>query len=302
MTIPTPLSSIGRAQEPEFVRPFPRISAAYGAWRSWPPGLKVGLMMLVVEVLMALTASYWYPGDPYQMVAAPFLRPGEDHNYWLGTDLMGRDIAAGVVHGVGVSLLVGVVATLLATIVGVVVGLLSGYFGGIVDHVLMRFTELFQVIPHFLLAMTLVSIWGATMRNIILAIGLTSWTIIARLVRAETLVLREHDYVKFAAVMGASPLRIMLRHILPNAFAPVIVAASILSASAVLMECGLAFFGLGDSNHISWGTMIGAAREALLEAPYMTLIPGVAIVLSVMALSLIGDGLNQSLNPRRSRG
>lgn len=266
---------------------------------SWPLRLKVGLAVLFIEILAALLASQLYPGDPFALVEVSFLKPGEMPGFPLGTDLMGRDIAAGLFHGARVSLLVGLAATLIATFVGVTVGLLSGYFGGVIDHALMRLTELFQVIPHFLLAITLVSILGATLNSIIFAIGITSWTMIARLVRAETLVLREHDYVKISAVMGASPLRVIVTHVLPNAVPPVIVAASLLTASAVLMECGLAFLGLGDASRISWGGMIGAAREALLDAPYMTLIPGTAIVLTVMALSLIGDGLNQLLNPRK---
>ncbi|TCQ99083.1 ABC transporter permease [Neorhizobium sp. JUb45] len=264
----------------------------------WPLRLKLGLVVLLVEVLAAVLASHLYPGDPFAMVEIPFLKPGEMSGYPLGTDLMGRDIAAQLLHGARFSLLVGLAATLIATVVGVTIGLLSGYFGGVIDHSLMRLTELFQVIPHFLLAITLVSILGATLGNIIIAIGITSWPMIARLVRAETLILRELDYVKISAVMGAGTVRVIVTHILPNALPPVVVAASLLTASAVLMECGLAFLGLSDVSRVSWGGMIGAAREALLDAPYMTLIPGAAIVLTVMALSLIGDGLNQLLNPR----
>jgi peptide/nickel transport system permease protein len=270
-------------------------------WRTWPLALKFGLLLLAAEIALALGASWLYPNDPLELAGLAFIPPFTDASFPLGTDVMGRDIAAGIVHGARVSLLVGLVATAIATVIGGSIGLLSGYFGGWIDHVLMRLTELFQVIPHFLLAITLIAIWGSTLPNIILAIGVTSWTVIARLVRAETLVLRENDYVKLSAVMGASPLRVIVTHILPNAFPPVIVAASILTASAVLMECGLAFLGMNDSNRISWGGMIGAAREALLDAPYMTLIPGAAILLSVMALSLIGDGLNQLLNPKKHR-
>jgi peptide/nickel transport system permease protein len=164
----------------------------------------------------------------------------------------------------------------------------------------MRITELFQVIPHFLFAIVLISIMGSELPNIILAIGVTSWPMVARLVRAETLALRELDYVKLSIVMGSGHLRAIFRHVLPNALPPVIVAASILTALAVLTEAGLAFFGMSDSNHISWGGMIGASREAILSAPYMTLIPGAAIVFAVTSLSLVGDGLSQLL--REGRG
>lgn len=278
-----------------------RSSRARMNWRTWPLALRAGLILLLAEIVLAFAASWLYPNDPFEFVGLAFTPPFTDASFPLGTDLMGRDIAAGIVYGARVSLLVGLAATIIATGIGGSIGLLSGYFGGWLDHALMRVTELFQVIPHFLLALTLIAIWGSTLSNIIFAIGVTSWTVIARLVRAETLVLRENDYVKLSAVMGASPLRIILTHILPNAFPPVIVAASILTASAVLMECGLAFLGMNDSNRISWGGMIGGAREALLDAPYMTLIPGAAILLTVMALSLIGDGLNQLLNPKKHR-
>lgn len=265
--------------------------AVLRVWKTWPLTLKLGAMLLTVQLLAAVFAGWLYPGDPFAMVGASFLPPGADPQFPLGTDLMGRDIAAGIAHGAGVSLLVGLSATFIATVLGMSVGLLAGYFGGWLDHLLMRITELFQVIPHFLFAIILVSIMGSQLENIVIAIGVTSWTMVARLVRAETLALRECDYVKICRVMGASHARVILTHILPNAFPPVIVGASVLTALAVLTEAGLAFLGMSDSNRISWGGMIGASREALLDAPYMTLIPGAAIVLAVAALSLIGDGL-----------
>lgn len=276
----------------------PRLAGARRAWRAWmawPLALRIGLALLAVQLVVAALAGTLYPGDPFELAGAAFLRPGEDAEFPLGTDIMGRDIAAGLAHGARVSLLVGLSATLIATVLGTAVGLAAGYFGGWLDHLLMRFTELFQVIPHFLFAIILVSILGAQLRNIVLAIGITSWTMVARLVRAETLALRERDYVKICRVMGGSHLRVVFGHILPNAAAPVIVAASVLTALAVLTEAGLAFLGMSDSNHISWGGMIGASREALLDAPYMTLIPGAAIVLMVAALNLIGDGLTRHL-------
>jgi len=264
-------------------------------WLAWPLSLQFGLLLLGAQLFVAAAAGWLYPGDPFELAGAAFLSPGADPEFPLGTDIMGRDIAAGLMHGARVSLLVGLSATVIATLLGTAIGLCAGYFGRWIDHGLMRITELFQVIPHFLFAIILVSILGARLENIILAIGVTSWTMVARLVRAETLALRERDYVKICTVMGGSHARVILTHILPNALPPVIVAASILTALAVLTEAGLAFLGMSDSNHISWGGMIGASREALLDAPYMTLIPGAAIVLSVMALSLIGDGLNQHL-------
>ncbi|MDM0078120.1 ABC transporter permease [Variovorax sp. J2P1-59] len=275
-----------------------RTTVAHRAWRtwtSWPLSLRFGALLLTIQLLVALLAKSLYPGDPFDLAGAAFLRPGEDARFPLGTDIMGRDIAAGLVHGARVSLLVGLFATFIATVLGTAVGLVAGYFGGWPDHLLMRLTELFQVIPHFLFAIIIVSITGSQLQNIVLAIGITSWTMVARLVRAETLTLRERDYVKICRVMGGSHARVVFSHILPNALPPVVVAASVLTALAVLAEAGLAFLGMSDSNRVSWGGMIGASREALIDAPYMTLIPGAAIVLMVAALSLIGDGLAQHL-------
>ncbi|HXZ08462.1 MAG TPA: ABC transporter permease [Paraburkholderia sp.] len=272
--------------------------AAVVLWRiqqAWPLTLKAGLLLFVVQVCAALGASWWYPGDPFAMVGASFLPPHADPAFPLGTDLMGRDIAAGIVHGARASLTVGLGATSMAIVLGAACGTIAGYFGGWLDHTLMRVTELFQVIPHFLFAIIVVTIMGATLPHIVFAIGITSWPTIARLVRAETLALRERDFVGICRVMGGSHARVLITHILPNAMPPVIVAASVLTAQAVLLEAGLAYFGMSDSSQISWGGMIGASREALLDAPYMTLIPGAAIVLAVLALSMIGDGLAKHL-------
>jgi peptide/nickel transport system permease protein len=215
----------------------------------------------------------------------------------MGTDMMGRDIASGIVHGARVTLLIGLIAAFVAALLGTLIGLAAGYLGGWVDHLLMRVAELFQVIPHFLFAIMLVSIMGPTLTHIILAIGITAWPGVARIVRAEAMTLRERDYVKVSEVMGAGHVRILLTHILPNAASPVLVAASLLTAMAVLTEAGLAYLGLGDSNHVSWGGMIGSARDALIDAPYMTVLPGMATLLVVLALSLIGDGMARYLRP-----
>ncbi|MDR7145001.1 ABC transporter permease [Rhizobium sp. BE258] len=266
-------------------------------WR-WPGSLQLGAALLVAEMLIAGSASTLYPGDPFDMVGMPFVRPWEDPQFPLGTNILGRDIAAQLIHGTRVSLLIGLAATLIATFVGGSVGLVAGYFGGWIDHLLMRFTELFQVIPHFLLAIIIVSILGPHLPNIILSIGVTSWSMVARMVRADALKLRELDFVKIAVVLGGGHSRAIIYHVLPNAIGPVLVAGSILSSLAVLSEAGLAFLGLSDSNYVSWGGMMGANRDALLTAPFMTLIPGAAIVLTVASLSMIGDGMVKLLARR----
>lgn len=275
----------------------PRLRQAWHACRPHIP-LIVGLALLALQILVALSAPLLFANDPHDMAGPPTLRPGQDPQFLLGTDLLGRDVAAGIAWGTRVSLAVGLLSAALSIFIGASVGMLAGYLRGGADLVLMRVSELFQTIPHFLFAIFIVAILGATMEHIILAIGLTSWPTIARLVRAETLLLRELDYVRFAPAMGASDLRVIVTHILPNALSPVVASASILAAIAILAESGLSFLGLGDPNRISWGSMIGAGREAVRTAPFLTLVPGAAVLIAVLSLQLIGDGLGRVLNPR----
>jgi peptide/nickel transport system permease protein len=262
------------------------------------PSALFGTLVLVVVTLVALAAPLLYPEDPLSMVARPFLWPGQDPRYPLGTDSLGRDVAAGLVWGARVSLLVGVVAMALGVSIGIVIGAAAGYFGGRVDDVLVRLTEIFQTTPSFLMLVVLVAILEPRVETITAAIGLVTWPTIARLVRAEFRSLREKDFVTAARGLGYGNARIIFIEILPNALPPIIVTASVIVASAILMESALAFMNLGDPNRISWGSMIGAGREMLRTAWYLTAIPGIAIVLTVLALNLIGDALNDALNPR----
>ncbi len=264
------------------------------------PSAAVGLTLLVLIIAMAASANLVFPDDPLDMVTQPFLWPGEDAAYPLGTDMLGRDIASGIFHGARVSLLIGAVATLVSLVIGVGTGALSGYYGGRLDAVLMRVTELFQTIPPFLFALAIVAILQPSIPTITVAIGITAWPSLARLVRAEVLKLRHGELVQASIALGASDLRIIVLHILPNTLAPVIVSASILVASAILTESSLAFLGLGDPNVVSWGGMVGAGREVLRTDWYVATIPGLAIVTAVLALNLLGDGLNDALNPKEA--
>ncbi|QOZ67309.1 ABC transporter permease [Bradyrhizobium arachidis] len=258
--------------------------------------------LVIIGVLAAATlAPFLYPGDPSDMVASPFIWPGNDPEFPLGTDLMGRDLTAGLFHGASVSLMVGAVAAAIALAIGVSLGAVAGYYGGWMDDLIMRITELFQTMPAFLLAIVMVAVLNPSIYTIILALGITAWPGIARLTRAEVLALRNRDFVQALIGMGMSDWRIVLFHVVPNALTPVIVAASILVATAILSEAGLSFLGLGDPNHVSWGTMIGAGRDALRTAWYQTAIPGLAIMITVLALNLLGDALNHALNPRLRR-
>jgi len=249
-------------------------------------------------LFMALAAPLLYPGDPQDMVATPLLWPGQDAAFPLGSDSMGRNVMAGIAHGARVSLAVGVVAAVLSLFIGIVVGATAGYFGGFVDDVLVRVTELFQTVPTFLFVIVVVAIGQPSVKVIVLAIGLASWPVIARLVRAEFRTLRETEFVLAARSQGSGHLRIMLQEMLPNALPPVIVTTSVLVASAILIESALSFLGMGDPNAVSWGSMIGEGRELLRTAWYLTALPGAAIVLTVLALNLVGDGLNDAFNPR----
>ena len=216
--------------------------------------------------------------------------------------MLGRDVLAGIVHGSRVSLLIGIVATAVTFLIGIFVGAISGYFRAWVDDALMRFTEIFQTIPPFMFLIVLVAIFKPSVVTISLAIGIVSWPTVARLVRGEFIALRERDFVQAGSVIGMSNTRIILTQILPNALPPVIVTSSVLVATAIINESALAFLGLGDPNLMSWGTMIGAGREVLRNAWYLTALPGVAILLTVLALNLVGDGLNDALNPRLKGG
>ncbi|QOT81170.1 ABC transporter permease [Cupriavidus basilensis] len=265
------------------------------------PSIWLGSAILLLVVAAAALAGALFPADPLDMVGAPFVWPGTDPATPLGTDLMGRDLLAGLAHGARVSLLVGVSSAAVALAIGVTIGAAAGFYRGAVDAVLSRITEFFQTIPAFLLAIILVAVLKPSLGTIVFALGVTSWTSVARLVRAEFLTLRERDYVRAAVAVGASDAHLIFREILPNAWTPIIVSTGLLVANAILSEAGLAFLGLGDPNVVSWGSMIGLGRDALRTGWYMTAIPGLAVVLTVLSLNLLSDGLQAALNPRLRR-
>ncbi len=264
-----------------------------------PPAVAATLFLLLVAAI-ALAAPLIYPDDPLSMVARPFLWPGQNPKFPLGSDSLGRDVAAGLVWGARISLVIGIAAMALGVTVGIVVGATAGYYGGRIDDGLVRLVEIFQTTPSFLMLVVLVAIAEPRVESITVAIALVTWPTIARLVRAEFRSLREKDFVTAARGLGYGHARIIFIEILPNALPPIIVTSSVIVASAILMESALSFMGLGDPNRISWGSMIGAGRELLRTAWYLTAIPGIAIVLTVLALNLIGDALNDALNPRLS--
>jgi peptide/nickel transport system permease protein len=256
----------------------------------------VGLAILAAVLALAVSAPVVFPGDPFTIVDKPFQPPFAAH--LLGTDSLGRDMAACIAHGADTSLMIGLVATAAALLIGTLIGAFAGFYGGIVDNFLMRLTEFFQTIPSFIFAIVLVAIMSPSLFSTIIAIAVVSWPPIARLVRGEFLTLRRREFVEAAIVLGMSDLQMIFRQILPNCLSPIIVTGSLLVATAILIESALAFLGLGDSNVMSWGFMIGSGRTYLRNAWWLCAIPGIAILLTVLAINLTGEGLNDALNPR----
>ncbi len=264
---------------------------------------RIGLAASAVLALVAAAAvlAPWLAGsDPEAMVAPPLLAPLADLAHPLGTDQLGRDLLAGVIYGARVSVVIGFAAAGAALGLGLVVGTLAGFLGGWIDAVLMRVTDAFQTIPTFLLALALVSLLGPTNGAVILAIAIGSWPGPARLVRAEILSLRSRDFVAGCKAIGMAPLRIAFTQVLPNALAPVVSLAGVLVAAAILIESALSFLGLGDPNLVSWGGMVAKGSSQLRTAPYLVAIPGVAIALTVLSVTLASDWLVERLAEARA--
>ncbi|MGJ8545061.1 MAG: ABC transporter permease [Sulfitobacter sp.] len=256
-----------------------------------------GLVLLALIVLGAIFGPMFYGTDPFDMVWAPFSPPGEE-GFLLGTDYLGRDLLAQILHGARVTLVIGLSAAVVTVVIGVTVGALAGFYGGVVEEGLMRFTEFFQVLPTLLFSMVIVSLFGASLTMITFAIGVVSWTAVARITRSEFLRVRELEYVMAARAAGGSNAKLMFGVILPNALPPIIVQSALMVGSAILFEAGLSFLGLTDPNVVSWGQIIGSNRQYILESSFTVTIPGLAIFITVLAISLVGDGLNDALNPK----
>ena len=261
------------------------------------PSAIAGMLMLGLVLLVSLGGPWLMGADPFEIRAAPMTPPFSE-DALLGTDYLGRDVLTTLIYGGRATLLVGAVAALLSVSIGITLGAMAGYYGGRVDAVLMRVTEFFQVLPALLFAMVVVTLFSPTLLTITLAIGVVSWTGTARLTRAEFLKYRNLEFVRAERAIGASHARIIWQVILPNALPPLIVSATLAIGAAILFEAGLAFLGLGDPNQMSWGLMIGSSRQYVLTCWWAVAFPGVAIFVTVLAVSLIGDGLNDALNPK----
>ena len=257
-----------------------------------------GLILISIFALSALAAPLLAPADPIKQVLSTRLKP-PTAAHWLGTDQLGRDIFSRMIFGARISLLVGVVVVVVAGGLGTFVGVVAGYAGGWLDEGLMRLTDIFFAFPALILAMAISGALGPSLTNAMIAIAVVSWPVYARLVRSQVLSLREREYVEAARSLGASTPRIIWQHILPNTLAPLLVQASFDLGGAILAAAGLSFIGFGTQPPTpEWGVMISEGRNYIATHPWLSLFPGLAILFTVAAFNLIGDGLRDALDPR----
>jgi peptide/nickel transport system permease protein len=249
-------------------------------------GLSVLVVMAVLAILAPLLTSY----GPFELGDKPFAHPLSP-GHPLGTDHLGRDVWSQILYGARISLVVGLIAALIAGVIGVVIGSISGFFGGWIDAVLSRFTDVFLIMPAFFLIIIVVATLGNSLFYVMIVIGLTTWPGNARLMRAQVLTLRERQYIQSLTALGESRWRILVKHIIPNGIQPIIANSTLLIAAAILTEAGLAFLGLGDPNKASWGRMINDGRSAILTAWWPSVFAGLAMLITVLAFYLIGDGI-----------
>ena len=261
------------------------------------PGGVIGLSWVVFTAATARFAGTIAPGDPFDTSAGPALRP-PSRAHVFGTDNLGRDVFTGVVHGASTSMSVVFSVVLISSVIGIALGVMAGFRGGILDDLVMRVAEMFQVVPRFFLALLSISFFGPGLDKLILLLGLTSWPFLARVVRAETIGLKSRDYIQAAAALGATRSRILLRHLIPNVAPPVVVVIALFASRVIMLEAGLAFLGLGDPDRISWGSLANNAQDFLRLAWWMAVFPGLAIVMTVLGLNLLADALNGALRRR----
>jgi peptide/nickel transport system permease protein len=261
----------------------------------------VALALIAILAACALLAPLLAPYDPLAQDLAVRLKPPSPE-HWLGTDSLGRDIASRILYGARISLIIGVVVVASAGVFGTFVGLIAGYAGGLVDEALMRLTEVFLAFPALILAMAIAGALGPSLTNAIIAIAAVTWAVYARLTRGQILSLRRREFVEAARAMGASRRRIILRHLLPNALAPLMVQASFDMGSSIIAAAGLSFIGFGAQPPTpEWGVMISEGRNFINTQPWLSLFPGLAILLAVGSFNLLGDGLRDAFDPRLSR-
>ena len=290
---PKALLALGSEAEP---RRGKRVSTWARLRRS--PGAMIGLVLIVLLLLTALTADV----IASQGIDDQDLRKGlwpPSREFPLGTDEFGRDMLSRIIHGSRVSLQVGIIATVISALIGISLGTIAGYFGGRIDYLIQGMVDVSWAFPTVLFALFLVAVLGPSLTNVMISVGLGYWGGYARVVRGQVLSLREWEFVTAAQAIGASDLRIMFRHILPNILAPVIIMSTLMMADAILIEATLSFLGMGAQPPVpSWGSILSAGRAHMRLAPWETIFPGIAIMLTVLGFNLLGDGLRDALDPR----
>ncbi|MCG8479966.1 MAG: ABC transporter permease [Spirochaetales bacterium] len=267
--------------------------------RNWMAMIGLGIIVLIAltAIFADVIAPYDFREQNLRLVANP---PSREH--LLGTDDLGRDILSRIIHGARVSLQVGFVAVSISLVVGGTLGALAGYYGGNLDNVVMRFMDVLLAIPSILLAIAIVSAFGGGLLNVMIAVGIATIPVYARIVKASVMSIKEQEFIEAARAIGATDLRIILKHILPNSMAPIIVQGTLGVAIAILSAAGLSFIGLGiEPPTPEWGAMLSSGRHLIRRAPHVATFPGLAIVITIFALNLLGDGLRDALDPRRKR-
>ena len=264
----------------------------------------VGLVVVAAVVLAALLAPVLTPFDPLVQDISQRLKPPgsvspEGRAHWLGTDHLGRDILGRILYGSRIAFVVGLSAVFIAGTLGLVVGVVSGYFGGWVDDLFMRLADIQLAFPFILLALAVIGVLGPSLRNIIVVVGVSGWVVYARIVRGEVLSLREREFVQAARAVGSPPARVIVRHLVPNAFAPWLVIATLDMARVIIVESALSFLGLGIPPPTpTWGGMLADGRVYMSTAWWLATFPGLAILVTVLGINLLGDGLRDTLDPR----
>lgn len=284
----------------EFSEAPPRVSEWKRFWKVFLRRKVVafGLVIIMILIVLAVFAPWIAPYDPYK-VDLKNVRAAPSLEHPLGTDTLGRDELSRIIYGTRTSLIVGIVAVGLAAAIGMGLGLVAGYFGGLPHTLIMRFIDAMMAIPMMLLALTIAALLGSGLTNIVIALGISMIPPYARLMCAQALSIKEHDYVAFARVIGASDLRTMVQHVAPNCFPPLIVLMTMMIGGAILAEAGLSFLGVGiRPPGCAWGAMVSEGYRYLLTSPWLSIAPGVAIMLTVFAFNMVGDGLRDALDPR----
>ncbi len=261
--------------------------------------LKIGIALFIILILIAIFAPLIATHDPYVLNDDMATKPSSE--YILGTDGLGRDVFSMIVYGSRTSLKVGIIAAAISSIIGTLVGGIAGYIGGKIDKVISELINMFLMLPTFFLILIVIAIYGSSLTNVIIVIGLTSWTGTARLMRAQAISLRERTFIKSAKTIGESNIEILFKHIIPNGIFPIIADSTMAVSSAILSEAGLSFIGLGDPNVISWGQIIAHGKDYLPRSWWICTFSGIAIICTVLSFYLIGEGINCILNPKLNK-